>query len=69
MGEGHKWDPFPECGAKLGYHLLKGPIFGESPHPRALPYTSRPSYQYRTLYDVLSFTLHFKPWLAIQNIA
>jgi len=42
MGEGQKWDPFPKCGARLGYHLLQGPILGESPHPRALPYTSSP---------------------------
>jgi hypothetical protein len=30
---------YPKCGAGLGYHLIVGPLFWESHHPTALPYT------------------------------
>ncbi len=38
-GKAHGWWTFPKCGARLGYHLILGPLFCECPYPRALPYT------------------------------
>jgi len=31
----HGWETFPKCEAKLGYHLILGPLFWECPYLRA----------------------------------
>jgi len=33
------WDTYPKCETGLDYHLILGPLFWESHHPTALPYT------------------------------
>jgi hypothetical protein len=70
-GKAHGWWTFPKCRARLGYHLILGPLFCECPYPRALPFTKFDSswiFGYSGLSNKFSFVYLIRKFWHIYSI-
>jgi len=70
-GKAHGWWTFPKCRARLGYHLILGPLFCECPYPRALPFTKFDSswiFGYSGLSNKFSFLYLIRKFWHIYSI-